>query len=611
MSLKDKSLRIRNKRILSDLEELFIIGDYSTTLNKIDSIEMQYLAEEDQLLCQAYRSACLTSQGELQKSCEIAQHIVQTRGNNLKHADSVLVASIVLGITLIFLGRLEESLKFCDQADEIILTLDSKSRITKSHQANVLFARGTNYISIGEMKQGLECLLRSVPLYEEVGNNRMLASAHNNIGENYRLTGKLEQALNYYNQSRNTSDMAGFEEFKGIALGNIGIIQFQQGFIDEAADTLDQAIDILVKPNQATFLISVISYAAIVAIEHNKRGEAEFLVKRMETIDENVNSRFTSQHYRVTKAILLKTSQNAENQETARKLFEDIVEEDISNFEVCVISLLNLCNILLTQLRNADNEELLTKILEYVKMAQEIAADQGMSWFRAETYWLQSQISLIGLDFENARILLNQAQHIAEQDGLHQLARRISSEYDALLEEQDIWAELSKEKAPISERVKAAHIDEHVERMAKLQEADGPEIVNEEPIQFMLMAAYGGYNVVSKEFQEGFKVDESLVSGFISALTTFSDEVFSQPLDRIKVGEYIMLLRAELPFLFCYVFKGESYPAMQKMNQLIETLKNDTPLWRKLERTIETGAVDTQANQEVGRFVTQLFQSVI
>ena len=611
MSLKDKSLRIRNKRILSDLEELFIIGDYSTTLNKIDSIEMQYLAEEDQLLCQAYRSACLASQGELQKSCEIAQHIVQTRGNNLKHADSVLVASIVLGITLIFLGRLEESLKFCDQADEIILTLDSKSRITKSHQANVLFARGTNYISIGEMKQGLECLLRSVPLYEEVGNNRMLASAHNNIGENYRLTGKLEQALNYYNQSRNTSDMAGFEEFKGIALGNIGIIQFQQGFIDEAADTLDQAIDILVKPNQATFLISVISYAAIVAIEHNKRGEAEFLVKRMETIDENVNSRFTSQHYRVTKAILLKTSQNAENQETARKLFEDIVEEDISNFEVCVISLLNLCNILLTQLRNADNEELLTKILEYVKMAQEIAADQGMSWFRAETYWLQSQISLIGLDFENARILLNQAQHIAEQDGLHQLARRISSEYDALLEEQDIWAELSKEKAPISERVKAAHIDEHVERMAKLQEADGPEIVNEEPIQFMLMAAYGGYNVVSKEFQEGFKVDESLVSGFISALTTFSDEVFSRPLDRIKVGEYIMLLRAELPFLFCYVFKGESYPAMQKMNQLIETLKNDTPLWRKLERTIETGAVDTQANQEVSRFVTQLFQSVI
>ena len=140
-----------------------------------------------------------------------------------------------------------------------------------------------------------------------------------------------------------------------------------------------------------------------------------------------------------------------------------------------------------------------------------------------------------------------------------------------------------------------------------MQETDAPELVKEDPIQFMLVAAYGGFSVVSMEFQEGFKVDESLVSGFLSALTSFSDEVFAMPLDRIKVGDYIMLMRAELPFLFCYVFKGGSYLAMQKMSQFIETLRADSQLWKSLETTVTSGEVDHKAKDVVERIIVEIF----
>jgi len=143
--------------------------------------------------------------------------------------------------------------------------------------------------------------------------------------------------------------------------------------------------------------------------------------------------------------------------------------------------------------------------------------------------------------------------------------------------------------------------------MVKRQDPDSPEIVKEDPIQFMLIAAFGGFNVVSKEFQKGFRVDESLVSGFLSALTSFSDEVFAMPLDRIKVGEYIMLMRAELPFLFCYVFKGESYSAMQKMTHFIDSLKIDSQLWNSLETTVESGAVDQQTKATVEQMIVEIF----
>ena len=609
MSLKDKSLRIRNKRILSEVEELMIKGEYLTALDKIETIEMQYLEEEEQSKCQAIEGVYFTSKGDFQKATEIAQGILQKGENNPKYKDSVLIAYVVSGNIRFLTGKLDEGMKFCDQADKIILTMDSSLRFVKSMKAHNLSTRGTIYQQSGNLKQGLDILLRCVPLFEELRKYRSLISTYNNIGECYRLMGKLEQALHYFKLIQDIEEKEGIETTCGATQGNIGVILFQQGFFVEAVDILDRSIDFLENQGHKTYQISMLFFAAMIAIEQDKREKAKILIQRMENIDESENTLFTSQHYRAAKALLFKRSQNAENHEKARELFEEVVEEEVSYIELSLISLLNLCDILLVDLRNSDNEEILNKILEYVETAQEIAVDQGLSWFRAEIFWLQSQISLIDLDYEKARILLNQAQHIAEQDGLHQLAMRISSEYDTLLEEQDIWAELRKEKAPYSERVKAANIDDHVERMAKLQEAEEVVSVNEEPVQFMLIAAHGGYSVVSKEFQEGFKVDESLVSGFLSALTSFSDEVFSQPLDRVKVGEYILLLRAELPFLFCYVFKGESYSAMQKVNQLIETLRNDTATWMKLERTIETGAVDSHATQEVSRLVTHLFQS--
>jgi len=287
-------------------------------------------------------------------------------------------------------------------------------------------------------------------------------------------------------------------------------------------------------------------------------------------------------------------------------LFEQVVNENITSFELTIIALLNLCDMLLSELRTSGNEQIMSKIKEYSDMIQEIAKDQGSYWLQAETYWLQSQVSLIELDYERAKRLLTQAQLIAEDKGLLLLARRISSEFDALLEEQETWTKRGGEETPIAERVKAAHIDELVGRMAKMQEADAPELVKEDPVQFLMVAAYGGFNLVSIEFQEGFKVDESLVSGFLSALTTFSDEVFAMPLDRIKVGDYIMLMRAELPFLFCYVFKGESYSAMQKMTQFIEALQADAQLWKSLETTVTSGKVDNQAKSVVEQIIVEI-----
>ena len=57
----------------------------------------------------------------------------------------------------------------------------------------------------------------------------------------------------------------------------------------------------------------------------------------------------------------------------------------------------------------------------------------------AETYILDSRLSMIFFDLKKSRQLLTKAQQIAEEYGLKRLAVKISNEHDNLLQNRDKW----------------------------------------------------------------------------------------------------------------------------------------------------------------------------
>jgi hypothetical protein len=42
------------------------------------------------------------------------------------------------------------------------------------------------------------------------------------------------------------------------------------------------------------------------------------------------------------------------------------------------------------------------------------------------------------------------------------------------------------------------------------------------------------------------------------------------------------------PFLACYVIKGQSYPALQKLTRFIEAIKKNSEIWDALNKAIKT-----------------------
>jgi hypothetical protein len=77
---------------------------------------------------------------------------------------------------------------------------------------------------------------------------------------------------------------------------------------------------------------------------------------------------------------------------------------------------------------------------------------------------------------------------------------------------------------------------------------------------------------------ENSKFDEKIVGNFIA----MSQEMGTETFDRLRFSEFTVLLNKIDTMLISYVFKGESYNALQKLNSFIENLKENREILQKL-----------------------------
>jgi hypothetical protein len=184
---------------------------------------------------------------------------------------------------------------------------------------------------------------------------------------------------------------------------------------------------------------------------------------------------------------------------------------------------------------------------------------------------------------KKARKFLIKAQEIADKYGLTRLAIKISNEHDDLLRKLDLWEEIKESNAPLSTRINLALPSKQIERMIQKREISVSEISNEEPI-FLLIISEGGIPIFSQSFGKGKNFEDHLFGGFLSAVNSFMNEKFSEGLDRVMFGEYTLLLISISPFFICYIFKGQSYSAQQRVGVFVEKMRNDDLTWETFNK---------------------------
>ena len=119
-----------------------------------------------------------------------------------------------------------------------------------------------------------------------------------------------------------------------------------------------------------------------------------------------------------------------------------------------------------------------------------------------------------------------------------------------------------------------------MKRLIQRRTIEITESMDEEPLLLLVMGE-GGVPAFSHIFSHEWDFSDELISGFLTTFDSISKEVFSEGLDRAKFGQHTILMETIENFLVCYLFKGQSYYAKQKLEYFTSNMKNTALVWQK------------------------------
>jgi len=316
--------------------------------------------------------------------------------------------------------------------------------------------------------------------------------------------------------------------------------------------------------------------------------------------------------FEYAKAILLSMSNRTRDLGEAQDIFKYLIqEEQFVQMDITIGAILYLCTMLLDEFEISKNEQVLDELTPLLNNLEETCSRERdfNIWGLTRTYLLKAKISLIYLDFVKSRQFFTKAQQIAEEYGLTDLAKAISNEHDNFLHTLSEWKQMKIEKISMSTRLEKIQLYDHIQSMRRKKGIKIPEYSPETPVILVIMAQ-SGVPIYTKIIDQEWKVNEELFSSFLSAFNSFSEEVFSQQLDRANFGKYTILITGIPPFMICYVFEGQSYSVQQKFSSFNEILHHNEKLWKELERSERSGRIIQQnSNPALEKLVDQLLNN--
>jgi len=488
------------------------------------------------------------------------------------------------------LGELDKALEHAMHSLDIMEELEFPNGIITNSQLV-----GNIYANKGELNQALRFLNKCLSFKGISNYNRF--TCFESLANVYVRKNELNRSVEYLNRAKKIAQESNFEILKPRILNQLGYLHYLKGETDLAIELYESSRVISQRVNYESITPRI--FLVLANLEKGSRKQAQEYLTQLEKISIIDRSYTSKLSFKVAKSMMLKTSGRTRNRAEAELLFQNIIEESNNKelqfqsgatSDMKMFSLINLCDLYLEDLSLSNDLEVLEDIQPLIKQMIEFANEKHSVIYLAETKLLQAKLALIQLKTTEAERLLVEAQHIAEKHEFDLLAMKISTDHDTLLTQLDVWNDFKEKDAPVSERVKLASLDGNIERLQRKRRIESVELVEEEST-ILLIIGEGGTLIFSCPFTDEWERDEELFSSFLSAFTSFSDEFFSEELDRVKFGQYTVLMESVSSYSVCYLYKGQTYPAKQKLTKFTERLQNTTEIWQLLERFYQTSQI--------------------
>jgi Tfp pilus assembly protein PilF len=415
-------------------------------------------------------------------------------------------------------------------------------------------------------------------------NHAWIAMSHEFIAIIYQMIGELDNSLNRHFKAIEL--VKGFKSnvWDGRLLNNIGNIYCEKGEYDLALEYLENSLENY--KNQPREVIARLDSLIYVALEKGDTGLAQKYFHRLEDLYNQMKDSHAELIYRFNKALILKISSRIRDRAKAEELLKQVIETKTMDFGMIINAYIHLCDLLFSEFRINNNSDVLDEINQYIAQLLIIAENTKSYRFFCETFILKAKLALLNLDLKTARLFLTQAQRIAETYEIKRLAMKISYEHDELLRKLNMWEKLKESQAPLSKRWKLTGLNGQMEDMKRKGIIEPPKLLEEEPISIFIITE-GGLALFSHSFIADESFESHLLSGFLTTIDFFIKEMFSEGLDRAIFGEYTLLMKSISPFFISYIFKGDSYHALQKLTYFIDQIQKEESIWQNLLKSFQ------------------------
>ena len=335
-------------------------------------------------------------------------------------------------------GNYDKTLKFFEKNENKFLNLPKELR-TKAGQLHCksLILKAIIFSYRGDLTGSFEVVKKTLKIAEEINDNCCLSVAMYGYGRYYWLSGDLIQSLKYFDTA----------------------IELGQNIND---------------PEVYAWYLSFIMMAIRVAIMKGDLEIAQKYFKQVEiTEEEKKKSLFTTmQHkrmYEMSKALTLKSSNRFRDRAMAQELFKEIFEDENFVFNNRLLALVDLCELLITELRVTNDLNILDEIKPLITKILDFAYMTNSYYYLIEANILQAKLALINFEINEARRFLTQGQRMAERHGYTNLALEIADLHEELIQQSETWNHLKEINAPVSERMELARLSENLNNLIRVQ----------------------------------------------------------------------------------------------------------------------------------------------
>jgi len=531
--------------------------------------------------------------------CEEGLKLREKIGNK----QDIAVALNNVGLVLLSKGEYERALDYFSKGLKTFEYTNNKHHIAMSlNNIGLIFLEKSNF------DNAFINFKKALLAFIEIGNKHNIATTTNNLGIICHQKGDFDQALEYMKQSLEVFKEIKNEQLTAYLLYNIGCIYHQKRNLPLSLEFLKESLEIKEKLNNKISISESLFELIYVFVDMNSINQAMKYLKKLQEINEENKNKLINQLTLVGEGLILKSSKRARDFGRAEELFEQVANDEIIKLEITILAMLNLGDLFLKELTLNNEEEIFNDFNSLVKRLYEIAKEQKSHWLQAETLWLKAKLRLVNLEPFEAQKLLTQAEQITKERGLKRLAMKISSELDDMLKQYDTKEKIAKKEISLSQRMKSVNLEGLVKTMTRMGDVDVSSNNMETPVLMLIMTT-DGLAIFSKQFVSE-KLDDLQIGGFLSSMNSFLQRTIAPlgTVDRIKYLNYTLLFKSIENVLLCYIFKGESYFALEKIDNFLKVFHDSSPIWQYINEFLQTGQqFNPEATSVVNNLIDEIF----